>query len=120
MTRFEVSENESFEYSAKLVDQAGAPIPAGNLTALTLTLYDYEQKDLTIINGRTKQNGLNANGVTVDAGGVLRWAGLPADTPVLHPTRYTERHRALFEFTHTGGQGAHVVELIVANVSRRP
>jgi hypothetical protein len=115
-----IPEGSSARYTATLLDELGAGVPAASLTTLTLTLYD--DKTGAIINGRNAQNVLNANGVSVDASGNLVWAITPADTPIVTDTLQTETHYAVFKATwSSGAKGlSHAAPLTVTNMWRRP
>ncbi len=111
-----IAERTTPRISAVLKDETGAVIPGSALTALTLTLY--LAGDLTqILNGRNKQNVLNANGVTVDAAGNLIWTSSAADHAFLS-TAEEEAHVALFEWTWAAGAkaGKHELLLYVTNL----
>jgi hypothetical protein len=109
-------------YTTQLIDPVLYPlgIPASALTSLTLTLYD--QATGTVINSRSAQNALNANGVTVDANGNLAWAITPLDTPIVTATLALETHIALFQATWNGGLSGcnHEVSLPVKRVQLVP
>jgi len=100
-----IGENNSFQYSATLLDKAGTPIPLTSIVSAELTLYDAET--LAIINGRDSQDVLNNNDVTIDpALGTLIWEGRAEDTPVLSEVIApggVERHIALFEVVYNLG-----------------
>lgn len=114
-----VPERSSARITAQLQDEAGAGIPGGSLTTLTLTLYTAGSG--TILNGRNKQNALNANGVTVDASGNLIFQMDPLDNQIVG-TESHERHIALFEWTWSAGAkaGKHEVLLTIVNLNLVP
>lgn len=114
-----VPERSSARITAKLEDEAGAGIPGGSLTTLTLTLYAAGPG--TVINNRNKQNALNANGVTIDASGNLVYQMDPLDNQNIGSDP-TERHIALFEWTWSAGAkaGKHEVLLTVVNLGQVP
>jgi hypothetical protein len=96
---YDVLEQTTPEFTATLVGEDGVtPIPGSTLTTLTLTLY-CEDADLTIVNSRTAQNVLQANGVTVDEAGLLTWILSADDLAILHDSVPFERHIALFQWT---------------------
>lgn len=105
MTKFSVKERTTNVYQADLQDPNGVAIPAVDLTTLTLTLYD--KVTGTVLNGRTAQDVLNANNVTVDSAGRLIWTLQPADTAIVTPAKELETHVALFEFTWQAGAKRH-------------
>lgn len=120
MATYSVLERVSVKYTATIKDEAGTAIPGSALTALTLTLYSVHSG--TIVNSRNDQNVLNANGVTVDEAGLLTWIMDPLDNQVLDTAFAYERHRALFEWTWSGGTkaGKHEVDFLVQNLGQVP
>ncbi len=111
-----VSEKSTPDITAVIVDATGNPVPAGSLASLTLTYYSISDPSNPIINTRNSQNVLNANNVTVDASGNLRWSLQPADTAILDPTipvGSVERHQALFIFTYSNTDGLRTGEVLI-------
>ena len=105
-----VNERTAAQYTATIKDQTGTAIPAASMTALTLTLEDVGSG--TILNSRTAQNILNANNVTVSAGGVMVWTMQPADNAIVSTTAAhgsTETHRATFKVSYGSGLTAYIV-----------
>jgi hypothetical protein len=96
-------------YTATIADEAGAAIPGGSLTSLTLTLYD--KASGSIINGRNAQNVLNANGVAVDGAGQVAWTISEADSVHLAGNGRVETHVALFRWTYASGAKAGHAEV---------
>ena len=98
----EVNEGTSHRYTATIRNEQGAPVPAAQITSLTLTILDEGTGD--IINGWNAKDILNANGATVSVGGVLVWTGVQADHPILGsaPVLY-EDHLAVVEGEWSGG-----------------
>lgn len=116
MVAFNVVEASSATYTADLVDQDESPIVLNDLTSITLTLRN--KADQVIINGRDNQNILNANDVTITAGGQLTWNIQSADNAIINyniPDGTREIHEAVFEFTYNAGtqSGNHVIEIHV-------
>jgi hypothetical protein len=110
-------EDASALLTGTLTDEAGAAVPAAQLTTLTLTLYD--KVTGSIINGRNAQNVLNANGVTVSAAGALAWTMDPLDNPIVTAGSSKERHVALFKWTYGAGKkGNAEVHVDVTDVPR--
>ena len=105
-------EGTSAQYTATITDESETAIPLADLTAITLTLYDYTTG--TVINSRTDQDVKNANDVTITSAGVLTWNLKPADnvivTTALHKNAH-EKHVALFEYTWDSGTTAGKHEL---------
>lgn len=117
MIKFNINQLSSFRVTAILEDETGTPIAAASLTTLTLTLYDRVTN--AIINSRSAQNILDANGVTVDSSGNLVWTGTPSDAPILNSARNSEQHIALFHYTWSAGaKGAY--DAIILEVNRFP
>lgn len=111
-------EKTTRKITAVVADENDAPIPAASLSSLALTLYSLHS--LAVVNGRNAQNVLNANNVTVDASGNLVWDVQPADNAILDATLAVEIHRALFEWTWSGGakSGKHEIDLYVKNLNK--
>jgi len=116
---FTVKEKTTSKYTATLKDEDGTAIALASLTTLTLTLYDISSTSRTIINSRNAQNVLNANNVTVHAtSGLLTWEMQAADNEIQDSNKKIERHRALFKFSWSGGQGIHEVDFDVENIEK--
>lgn len=84
--------------TATFRDETGAALPAASLASVTLTLYDRDTQ--AIINSRSNQSILNANGGTVDANGLLTLTLATADNPILDDTKKVEQHVALVRWTY--------------------
>ena len=112
-SQFTARKGRSAKYSAVLVQEDGVtPLPVASLSTLTLTLVD--DATGTVINGRSSQNALNANNVTIDASGNLVWTMTPADNPIVGSGLAhgrCELHLATFEWTWSAGakKGYHNV-----------
>jgi hypothetical protein len=114
--------------TATIKDEDEAPIPSSALGTLTLMLYDQKTElaspgtTTAIINGRNRQNILNANGCAVSTGGVMTMTFSPADNIIVNTgiVRRSERHVALFEYTYAAGLKAGKEEVLidVYNLSR--
>ena len=65
--------------SSPMLDENGAVVGVSNLDAAYLTLLNLSNHR-AVVNGRNAQNCLNANGVTISAGGVITWVLDPADS----------------------------------------
>lgn len=112
-------ELKTSKLTAKLQDENGVGLPVGQITALTLTLYD--QKTGTVVNGRDKQSILGVNGGSVDGSGNLALELAPADMALVDAGLSMETHVALIEWTYTGGKkGAHEVVFRVDNLAKVP
>lgn len=103
-------------YSFELTDAAGVPIDAVHTQSLTLTVIDVATGG--IVNGRDRQNALNANNVTLvtvttpTLVSTVTWAIQPADTVQLGRRRLVEPHLAIFEWQWDSGaqRQAHKVQ----------
>lgn len=112
-----IREGTTCALTATLRDEAGAAVPGASLQSLLLTLY--RRRDGKILNGRQRQNILNANGGVVDAAGKLTLTLGGLDNAVLDPAARLEEHACLLEFTYAGGTkpgtdriGFHVERLV--------
>lgn len=116
---FPIDEKTSGQYTATIVGNDGVTaLPAATLATLVLTLYVIKADGTDgIVNGRNAQNVLNANNVTVSAGGLLTWVVQVADTTLVEDIPF-ERHIALFEWTWAAGAGKREVILVVRNLHR--
>lgn len=115
-----LNERTTALYTATLIDETGAPLPASLLQAATLTFYVPDGPQ-TIINSRSGQDVLNANGVVIDEDGLVTWTLAPADTAILDATLETEQHIALFHFAWGGNKEAyHEVVFVIRNLSKVP
>jgi hypothetical protein len=116
MDTLAVTEATTPTYLANLVDKDGQPIAGSALTSLTLTYF--QEYSEAIINGRSGQNVLQANGVTLDGNGVLTWELTKADTVISNNALAFDPHIARFDFTYPTNQtGRHEVRILVANLS---
>lgn len=123
---FHARESGSARLTAVVKDETETPIPGASLGTLTLMLYDQATELATpgtteaIINSRNRQDVLNANGCVVDSTGGLVMTFGPADNVIFHPTKSSERHVALFEYTYAAGLKAGKEEVLidVYNLSR--
>ena len=118
-TSFQVQEESSYELTIPWLNQADEPLLLVEVASLTLTLY--ELRSGVIINSRSDQDILNANGVTFHSTtGIMVWSIQPADTAAVTTTR-RETHRALFELTlGTGAKKKLEVDLVVSNLQKVP
>jgi len=116
MATYRVNEASTARYTATLVDETETPIPAADLTALTL--YLYEPVSAGVVNSRNNQNVLNTNGVTVNSAGLLTWTISALDTTMVNATKEIETHIATFTFTYASGNkvGRHEVILSIDNL----
>ena len=118
----EFEELSSGIYEADIVQDNGSPAGLGVLTALTLTLYDEHSDNQAIVNERNDQDVLNANNVTIDASGHLKWNIQPDDNAILDSNNYHEDHIAMFKYEWLSGgntrRGYHRARLRVTNLSK--
>jgi len=116
-----VDEGTSAKYTAGITDESEEYIALSDLTAITLTLYDYATG--TIINSREDQDVKNTNDVVISITGLLTWTMKPADniivTAAMHKNAY-EKHVALFEYTWDSGTnaGKHELEFEVRQINK--
>lgn len=119
------AERSSRRIVAYITDDAtGLGIPLDQFTEVLLTLYVLGKG--TIVNGRNKQDILNANGVTLVYGGnplvtTLTYQMDPADNQVLGP-EHIEHHVALLEWKWDGGtkEDRHEIVIPVENMMMVP
>lgn len=116
---FPIDEKASGRYTGIIVGNDGVtPLPGATLTTLLLTLYVVKADGTeAVVNGRNVQNILNANDVTVSAGGAIVWNVQVGDTTLVEAVPF-ERHIALFEWTWPAGAGKHETVLVVRNLRR--
>jgi len=119
---FNALEETTAIYGTTIQDTDGNGIAAASITTLTLTLYNFDDSEKSIINSRNAQDVLNTNGVTVDGSGVLEWTMDPADNEIMGTPGVgeSEKHIALFEYTYSGGTkaGKHEVVINVENLDK--
>jgi len=113
-----IAEKTTAKLAFVVQDEAGVAIPAASLTTLVATLY--VRRGGAIINSRTAQSILNANGGTVDAGGNGTLILVPADNAIVSATGAIEDHDLLIEWTYNAGAkaGKHLLHLRVANLAK--
>ncbi len=115
-----IMEGTTPKITATVQDEDGTAIPASSLDTLTLTLYNLDDTDNTIINSRSAQDVLNANNVTVSSLGALVWSVQEEDTIIVgtDTSDITERHRAVFTWTYnsTTKTGTHVIDMAIRNL----
>lgn len=99
---FDVNQDNSGKYVAKLVDENGDALSYEVLDTLQLTLYDSKTED--IINSRDEQNVLNTNDVTLDCEGNLVWVWTPEDMPKILTKPDPEVHIALWRAVWNSGE----------------
>lgn len=116
---FAAREQTTGWYTATIKDEKGVALVGADSALVTLKLSLFDEATGQIINSRSNQNVLNANGVTVWADGSLSWRLDPADNAIVNPAKRTERHIA--EFSWTWGTptktGRHKVVIDVENFS---
>jgi hypothetical protein len=82
------------QYTGRLKDDTSTAVPGSALSVLQLTLKN--KNDGAVINGRSAQNALNTNNVTVDEAGLLTWKIQALDNVIVDDTLKYEDHIALF------------------------
>lgn len=95
-------------FSGTLIDENGVAVPISDINSLTLTLTD-AMTGLTI-NGRSAQNVLNSNNVTVNnTTGAVNWSIQIADTTPASTTTSYREHVAEFVCTY---QSTKIIKVI--------
>lgn len=116
---FDVKERTTPTYDASLLAD-GVAIPGSVLDSLTLTYYHEYTEEVT--NGRSNQNVLQINDVTVDEAGTLHWRLTEADTVIDDDHLELEPHIARFDFSYPGPHGTassrHIVRVMIHNIAR--
>ncbi len=121
--RIRVNEGSSRTVSFTLKDGTGTAVPLSSLTTAQLTLYDVQtyvpagSPVVGILNGRSAQDVINTNDVTVHAtSGLVTWAMQPEDNVIVTSRRQVERHRARFRFVVSGVELNYPIEIEVVNM----
>lgn len=114
-----VAEKTTCRITAAVVDEAGLPLTSSDLTTLTLTLY-VPTGAQAIINSRNGTNILNSGPGQIDGNGILTLTLEPLDNAILDATLPHETHRALIQWTWSGGNkaGRHELDFRVRNLSK--
>lgn len=116
MADYLVNEQTAFQIQQTLKRETGVPVPAADLTALMLTLYD--AKTGAVVNSRTASDVKNANGGTVHAtSGLFTMTFAPADMALITATESEEHHVAIFEAAWSGGGAKWQDNLWVRNLA---
>jgi len=116
-----ILEKTTPKITAVIKDENGVAIPSTSLDTLTLDFYNMsDNPTFAVINSRTAQNVLNANDVSLDTSGNLTWQMVPLDNAVIDSALTTEDHRAVFNWTYSGGAktGRHIIDLTVVNLEK--
>lgn len=110
-----ICEKTTAQLTLQLTDHADVALAGASVSAVALTLYN--RRDGAILNSRTAQSVLNANGGTLAAGGLLTMILSELDNVLTSQTPGTEEHVALFEWTWASGTrfGKKEVTFTVAN-----
>lgn len=114
-----IMEGTTPKITATIQDENDAVIDVADLNTVTLTLYNLDDADNTIINSRNAQDVKNANNVTISSLGALVWSVQVLDTAIVGSTE-TERHRAVFAWTYNSGTktGRHVIDMVIRNLEK--
>lgn len=99
----EVNEAESCNITATFNDITGTAIAKANLATLTCTLTN--EADGSVINSRSAQSVLDANGGTVASDGTLTLRMQPADNVIVGtiPAGGSETHKLTLAWTWSDG-----------------
>lgn len=112
-----INEGSTSEYAVVLKRPDGTVIADTSIDALTLTLCTLVGG--TEINGRTDQDVLNTNNVTVDSLGQLTYIGQPLDNIIVDTTATFETHLATFKMTYdTASKGNWDIEFKIRNLTK--
>ena len=114
----DVLESTTQLFTANLVDETGAAVGSTSLGTFKLSLYDAASS--VIINSRSSQNVLNANGVTVSTTGGVSWPMDPADNIIRDTSLAVELHFALWQWTWgtaSSKAGKHLTGFNVTNLA---
>lgn len=90
-----INEGASAFFEASLEDENGAPVGSAAIQSVTMNYYHLATG--AIINNRSNQNVLNANGVTISPTGALVWELDEADTSIVSAVNGYDEHRAEFK-----------------------
>jgi len=117
----ELTEGETATYTASLQDENGAPVSSASLSGARLTYYSVHTG--AIINGRNNQNILNANNVTISAGGALAWKLQEADVrisdaPIADGAVVSHRAVFVFEWLDSGLVPRQMVREVTVKLSQ--
>jgi hypothetical protein len=96
-----VCKKTTSDLTLQLTDEANVNLPSAQVTTLTLTLY--EKKTQAILNSRSAQTILSANGGTLASGGLLTLLLSNLDNALTQQTVSSEDHVALIEWTWASG-----------------
>lgn len=118
--RMIVAEKTTLRFTATLLDETGAAIPAAGLSALTLTLYNRDSATQEIVNSVSAADILNTGRGTVHAtSGLLTVTLQPDDNAIVDTTKDLEWHRALIAGTYGGTKAfKQEIEWQVRNLSK--
>lgn len=97
-----VGERTSAQLTLQLTDQDDVELLAGDLSTVTLTLY--EKRSGTILNSRNGVSIFNNNGGAISSAGVLTLVLSNADNALLSQAAKEEQHVALIRWTWLSGQ----------------
>jgi hypothetical protein len=109
-----IAEGTTPRYEATLLDPGGTPIPAIDMTTLTLTLYDSVTH--AVVNSVQDVNILNAGRGTFDALGNLAITLTTGDTAILDDTKRSEKRVMLIEWVAGSITGRHEVVFKIKNM----
>ena len=119
-TRLRIPEKSAFRYTASLLKEDGTALGSGDVSALTLTVYNLDAA-LTIINSINGVSILNVGRGTLSAGGALVVTLDALDLALVDATNAEEeRHVMLIIGTYAAGARfmRHEIEHTVVNLQR--
>jgi hypothetical protein len=103
------AELKTYRIRGDLIDEAGDPLAPGNITSLTLRLFDENTK--AIINGVDGISILNVDRGSVDGNGKFTLILRPDDSPILNDHLLEEAHIAFIEWVFATGSKKGGIEI---------
>jgi len=112
-----VPERSSRKYRTQLVDLDGAPVQAGVVSSILMSLLDARTN--TVVNGRDRVQVRNANGGTLSSLGVFSMVFTSDDMQTTDGTNLQPR-KMILEVVYTDGVENHEVFFWVKNMPHLP
>jgi hypothetical protein len=114
------AELKTYRIKGDLIDEAGDPLAPGNLTSLTLRLFDENTK--AILNSVNGISILNVDRGSVDGQGKFTLTLRPDDSPIVNDSLLEEAHIAFVEWGFATGskKGGIEIEFFVWNFVKLP
>lgn len=110
-----IGEDSSFSWRGKLIDEDGATIPIGSVTAISGTLVD---GDGVVVNGRSNQDILASNGGSLVTISAFTWFKMQftADDAQTPGTSKWHKRSFTMHVTYNLGEFNHQVKFLVGNL----